>query len=164
MSILCPLFSGLFAPYWDMYARGVIVGLTRYVNRARYRPRHAEEAICYQSREVLEAMQKDSGIARSNRSGWMAAAVKNNFLMQLQAAHFWAKSVIRPKVEERRPRAGRGLCGGFGYGPLAKARRICAPTGEWIASLSHSGARNDREEGYHDWKRAVQRAMNWLEK
>jgi glycerol kinase len=154
-----PAFSGLFAPYWDMYARGVIVGLTRYVNRAHI-VRATLEAICYQSREVLEAMQKDSGIALKSLKV-DGGAVKNNFLMQLQA-DILGKTVIRPRVEETTALGAAyaaGLATGFWH-DLADLRanwgvdRVFEP--QWSAER--------RDEGYHGWKRAVQRAMNWLEK
>ncbi len=94
---LVPAFSGLFAPYWRSDARGVIVGLTRYVNRAHI-VRAALEAICYQTREVLEAMNADSGVPL-HALKVDGGATANNFLMQLQADILGAE-VIRPKVAE----------------------------------------------------------------
>ncbi|MBC7238764.1 MAG: glycerol kinase, partial [Chloroflexi bacterium] len=92
-----PAFSGLFAPHWDMYARGAILGLTRYITKAHL-VRATLEAICYQTREVLEAMERDSGIAlQSLRVDGGASA--NNLLMQLQA-DILNKTVIRPRVGE----------------------------------------------------------------
>ena len=92
-----PAFSGLFAPYWDMYARGVIVGLTRYTTRAHI-VRATLESICYQSREIVEAMESDSGIdLRTLQVD--GGAVVNNLLMQLQADILGAR-VIRPIIGE----------------------------------------------------------------
>jgi glycerol kinase len=92
-----PAFSGLFAPYWDMYARGVIVGLTRYVRREHLV--HATlESICYQMKDVLEAMQKDSGVELTALKV-DGGAVKNNYLMQLQS-DILGVEVIRPTVDE----------------------------------------------------------------
>ena len=96
-STFVPAFSGLFAPHWDMYARGAIVGLTRYVTKAHL-VRATLEAICYQTREVLEAMEADAGIAlRALKVD--GGAVVNNLLMQLQA-DILGKPVIRPTVRE----------------------------------------------------------------
>ena len=78
-----PAFNGLFAPHWDMYARGTLVGMTRYTTRAHL-VRATLEAICYQTREVLEAMEQDSHVSLKALKV-DGGAVKNNFLMQLQA-------------------------------------------------------------------------------
>ena len=93
-----PAFSGLFAPYWRSDARGVIAGLTRYVN-AGHIARATLEATAYQSREVVEAMNADSGRRRSSRSRWTAAWCSNDLLMQFQA-DMLDVHVIRPAVAE----------------------------------------------------------------
>ncbi|MBO0687469.1 MAG: glycerol kinase GlpK, partial [Candidatus Dormibacteraeota bacterium] len=92
-----PAFSGLFAPYWDMYARGAIVGLTRYVDR-RHLVRATLESVCYQTRDVAEAMRIDSGVEVKTLKvdGGM---VVNDFLMQLQA-DILGTPVVRPTVSE----------------------------------------------------------------
>ena len=74
-----PAFSGLFAPHWDMYARGAIVSLTRYVKKAHI-VRATLESICYQTRDVLEAMEKDSGVTLQALKV-DGGGVKNDFLM-----------------------------------------------------------------------------------
>ncbi len=154
-----PAFSGLFAPYWDMYARGAIVGLTRYVTRAHI-VRATLEAICYQSREVLEAMERDSGIQLTALKV-DGGAVKNNFLMQLQA-DILGKPVIRPKVEETTA-LGSAYMAGLATGFWSNLEDLRANWGvDRVFEPQWSEER--REEGYHGWKRAVQRAMNWLEK
>src|SRR5919112_4480028 len=94
-AIFVPAFSGLFAPYWDERARGVIVGLTRYVNRAHL-VRATLESECYQSRDVVEAVAQDSGKRLEDLRG-DGGSVKNNFLMQLQA-DVLGIPVIRPQV------------------------------------------------------------------
>jgi glycerol kinase len=138
-----PAFSGLFAPYWDMYARGVIVGLTRYVDR-RHIVRATLESICYQTREVLDAMHADSGITLTALKV-DGGAVKNNFLMQLQA-DILGVPVIRPTVEETT--ALEDLRANWGVD------RIFEP--KW--------SEEKREEGYAGWKKAVQRTLHWVEK
>jgi glycerol kinase len=153
-----PAFSGLFAPYWDMYARGAIVGLTRYITRAHL-VRATLEAICYQSREVLEAMEADSGIPlRTLKVD--GGAVANNLLMQLQA-DILGKPVIRPNVRETTALGAAymaGLAAGF-WSNIEDLRgnwgveRIFQP--QWTEA--------HRSQGYHDWRRAVERAKGWIE-
>jgi glycerol kinase len=154
-----PAFSGLFAPYWDMYARGVIVGLTRYVDK-RHIVRATLESICYQTREVLDAMQNDSGITLTALKV-DGGAVKNNFLMQLQA-DILGVPVVRPTVDETTALGASyaaGLATGF-WNTLEDLRanwgvdRIFEP--KWSA--------DKREEGYSGWKKAVQRTLHWVEK
>ena len=92
-----PAFSGLFAPYWDMTARGAIVGLTRYIRKTHI-IRATLESICYQTRDVIEAMQKDSGVNLTSLKV-DGGAVKNNLLMQMQA-DILGTEVVRPVVNE----------------------------------------------------------------
>jgi glycerol kinase len=153
-----PAFSGLFAPHWDMYARGAIVGLTRYVTKAHL-VRATLEAICYQTREVLEAMEQDAGIAlRALKVDGGAAA--NNLLMQLQA-DILAKEVIRPTVGETTALGAAyaaGLAAGYwsGLDDLRRnwqVERAFAPT--WDEAR--------RAEGYAGWRKAVSRSRGWVE-
>ncbi len=153
-----PAFSGLFAPHWDMYARGVIVGLTRYVTRAHL-VRATLEAICYQSREVLEAMQADAGLELKALKV-DGGAVQNDFLMQLQA-DILDVAVVRPTIRETTALGAAyaaGLAAGL-WDSLDELRsnwsveRVFRP--EWEEGR--------REEGYRGWHRAVQRARGWLE-
>jgi glycerol kinase len=153
-----PAFSGLFAPHWDMNARGVIVGLTRYATRAHI-VRATLEAICYQTREVLQAMEADSGISlRSLKVD--GGAVVNNFLMQLQA-DILGVPVVRPTVGETTA-LGAAYMAGLATGlweSLAEVaqnwgvERIFEP--QWDA--------DHRSRGYHGWRKAVQRARDWVE-
>jgi len=154
-----PAFSGLFAPHWDMYARGVVVGLTRYANRAHL-VRATLEAICYQTREVLEAMQADTGIALSALKV-DGGAVVNNLLMQLQADILGVR-VIRPTVGETTALGAAymaGLATGV-WGSLDELRanwgidRVFEPT--WDAAR--------RAQGYQGWQKAVERARAWVDK
>ncbi len=153
-----PAFSGLFAPYWDMDARGVIVGLTRYVTRAHL-VRATLEAICYQTRDVLEAMRADSGIELSALKVDGGATV-NDFLMQLQA-DILGVPVIRPTVNETTALGAAyaaGLAVGF-WSDLDELRenwgvdRVFEP--QWDETR--------RETAYAGWKRAVERSRGWIQ-
>jgi glycerol kinase len=152
-----PAFNGLFAPHWDMYARGAIVGMTRYTQREHI-VRATLEAICYQTREVIEAMEKDSGVPLKTLKV-DGGAVKNNFLMQLQANILGAQ-VVRPIVNETTALGAAyaaGLAVGF-WKSLDELRqnwgidRVFEP--QWSETR--------REEGYAGWKRAVERSKGWL--
>ena len=154
-----PAFSGLFAPYWDMYARGAIVGLTRYVNKAHV-VRATLEAICYQTKDVLEAMASDSGIELTSLKVDGGATV-NSFLMQLQA-DILGVPVVRPTVNETTALGAAyaaGLATGLWSGPDAlKANWSIARTFEpaWTPER--------REAGYQSWKKAVARTREWVDR
>jgi glycerol kinase len=154
-----PAFSGLYAPYWDMYARGALVGLTRYVTRAHI-VRATLESICYQTREVADAMESDSRVKLS-RLKVDGGAVGNDFLMQLQA-DILGVDVIRPTVNETTSLGAAyaaGLATGFWSG-LQELRnnwhidRKFEP--QWTAP--------QRAAGLHGWKKAVQRTFGWDDK
>jgi glycerol kinase len=141
-----------------MDARGIIVGLTRYVNRAHL-VRATLEAICYQSREVLEAMEADSGIALSALKV-DGGAVVNNVLMQLQA-DILGKPVIRPQVRETTSLGAAYIAGmAVGLWPNLEALRR-----HWSAEHVFEPRWDEarRARGYRGWKRAVERAKGWLE-
>jgi len=155
---LVPGFVGMGAPYWDQYARGTIVGLTRGAGRAHI-VRAALESMCYQTRDVLDAMQSDSGIQLSALKV-DGGAVANNFLMQFQS-DILNVPVNRPAVNETTALGAAYLAG------LA--------TGFWSSTdeLREKWAVNRRfapamEEGvragfYKNWKRAVERSRAWAE-
>ncbi len=154
-----PAFSGLFAPHWDMDARGVIVGLTRYITKAHL-VRATLEAICFQTREVVDAIYRDSGIHLTALKV-DGGAVKNNFLMQLQA-DILGVPVVRARVEETTALGAAyaaGLAVGF-WKDLQDLRdhwgrdRVFEPT--WTTE--------QQEEAYRGWLRAVDRARGWLER
>jgi len=153
-----PAFSGLFAPHWDMDARGIIVGLTRYVTRAHL-ARATLEAICYQSREVLEAMEADSGIALSALKV-DGGAVVNDLLMQLQA-DILGKRVVRPTVRETTS-LGAAYMAGLAVGLW---RNLGELRHNWSAERSFEPRWDEarRAQGYKGWKRAVERAKGWIE-
>ncbi len=153
-----PAFSGLFAPYWDMYARGVIVGLTRYVTRAHL-VRATLEAICYQTREVLEAMKADSGVSLT-RLKVDGGAVANNFLMQLQA-DILGVPVVRPTVGETTA-LGAAYAAGLAAGVWKDLDALRQNWGvDRVFTPQWDEAR--REAGYRGWLRAVERARGWLQ-
>jgi glycerol kinase len=153
---IVPAFSGLFAPYWRSDARGVIVGLTRYVNKGHL-ARAALESTAYQSREVVEAMDADSGVALTELKvdGGM---VVNDTLMQFQA-DLLNVPVIRPKVTETTA-LGAAYAAGLAVGFWADEddlRRQWAEDKRWEPSMDEG----HREQLYGRWKRAVQRTLDW---
>ena len=153
-----PAFVGLGAPYWDAYARGTIVGLTRGTDR-RHLARAALEAICYQSRDLLDAMTADSGInLEALRADGGAAA--NGLLMQLQA-DLLGVPVQRPAVTETTA-LGAAYLAGLAVGYWSGLDEISA---QWRvdAEFLPTMGRQQRDALYAGWKRAVERARGWLE-
>ena len=153
-----PAFSGLFAPYWRSDARGVIVGLTRYVNRGHF-ARATLEATAFQTREVVDAMNQDSGVTLTalKVDGGM---VHNNLLMQFQA-DVLGVPVIRPKVAETTALGAAyaaGLAVGFWKDTVEMARNW-GQDKEWLPDMdSEAGG-----ELYERWKAAVTRTFDWVE-
>jgi glycerol kinase len=153
-----PAFSGLFAPYWRADARGVIAGLTRYVNRGHI-ARAALEATAWQTREVVDAMNADSGVPlRSLKvDGGM---VQNELLMQIQA-DLLGVPVIRPRVAETTALGAAyaaGLAVGF-WTSTDELRANWAHDAEWRPSIAAA----ERERRYRLWKKAVARTLDWVE-
>ena len=153
-----PAFSGLFAPYWRSDARGAIVGLTRYINKGHI-ARATLEATAFQTREVLDAMERDSGV-RLSRLKVDGGMVGNDLLMQFQADTLGVP-VVRPRVAETTALGAAyaaGLAVGF-WGGLDELRRNWQADREW--QPGGDGAARDRR--YRDWKRAVERTLGWVE-
>lgn len=153
-----PAFTGLGAPYWDPYARGAIVGLSRGSNR-NHIVRATLEGIAYQTREVLDAMQSDSGekLAALRVDG---GAIHNNFLMQFQA-DILNTPVERPVIAEVTALGAAylaGLATGF-WGSLEELR----DKAEIQRTFQPDGDEEKRTRRYKGWKRAVQRALAWEE-
>ncbi len=153
-----PAFSGLFAPYWRSDARGVIVGMTRYTNRGHI-ARAALEATAYQTREVLDAMNKDSGVSLTalKVDGGM---VVNELLMQFQA-DVLGVPVIRPTVSETTS-LGAAYAAGLAVGFWASEDELRANwqiDREWHPKMSPEA----REAGYRGWLKAVERTFGWVE-
>jgi glycerol kinase len=154
-----PAFSGLFAPYWKSDARGTITGLTRYVNKGHF-ARAVLEATAYQTREVLDAMKKDSGISLTSLKvdGGM---VINNLLMQFQA-DILDIPVIRPSVAETTALGAAyaaGLAVGF-WKDFEDLRSNWKMEKEWKPSMPEE----TRKSLYSSWKKAVTRSFDWVDK
>jgi len=153
-----PAFSGLFAPYWRDDARGVIAGLTRYVTKAHI-ARAVLEATAWQTREIADAMTKDSGVDLTalKVDGGMTS---NNLLMQT-LADFLDAPVVRPMVAETTCLGAAYAAGlAVGFWPDTDALRAnWRRAAEWTPRMD--AAQRDRE--YKSWLKAVQRTMGWLE-
>jgi glycerol kinase len=153
-----PAFSGLYAPYWKESARGVIAGLTRYANKGHL-ARAVLEATAFQSREVVEAMEKDSHISlKSLRvDGGM---VVNNLLMQFQA-DLLNREVVRPVIQETTA-LGAAYAAGLAvkfFSGLDELRANWAVDRTWKAAMGEA----QREESYRKWKKAVTRSFDWID-
>ena len=153
---LVPAFTGLSAPYWDMYARGTIVGITRGTSREQI-ARSAMESIAYQTRDVIEAMEADAG----RKAGSLrvdGGATKSDFLMQFQA-DILGITVERPVVTEM---AALGACylAGLGVGFWESKDEI---EENWKIDRVYEPLMGEdkKEELYSDWKRAVERSLKW---
>jgi len=156
---LVPAFVGLGAPYWDMYARGTIVGLTRGANKEHIL-RAAEESIAYQSRDVLEIIQKDSGIGLKKLKV-DGGAVRDNFLMQFQS-DILGVPVVRPQVIETTA-LGAAYLSGLAVGYWKDKEEIAQ---KWKVDKEFSPNMDEKikEKLYKGWKKAVSRSLSWEEK
>jgi glycerol kinase len=148
----------LYAPYWKHNARGVIVGLTRYSNK-NHLARAVLEATAFQTRDVVEAMEKDSGVrlAVLRTDGGM---VENEFLMQFQA-DILNRPVVRPAVKETTALGAAyaaGLATGF-YAGIEDLRAQWSVDRTWEPQMD--AGRRERMYGF--WKKAVTRSFDWLE-
>lgn len=151
-----PAFTGLGAPYWDMYARGIIIGITRGTKREHI-IRATLEAIAYQSRDVLEVMKLDSGIELKDLKVDGGASA-NPFLMQFQA-NILGISVKRPKITETTA-LGVAYLAGLGTGIWEDKSKIST---EWELDMLYAPFMDEQERNqkYSNWKRAVERSMKW---
>jgi glycerol kinase len=155
---IVPAFSGLFAPYWKSNARGVFAGLTRYVN-AGHIARATLEATAFQSREIVEAMNQDSGVALESLKvdGGMVA---NDLLMQFQA-DLLGVPVIRPVVAETTALGAAyaaGLATGF-WASEDDIRNNWAEDKRWEPTMDAA----KRDEYFKYWKKAVTRTFDWFD-
>ena len=153
-----PAFSGLFAPYWDMRARGTLVGLTRFIKKEQI-VRAVLEAECYQSRDVMEVMEKDSGMSIGEMKV-DGGATKNNLLMQL-FADISGKRVVRPKVNETTA-LGAAYAAGLAQDYWSGLEELKE---KWVKDVEFepSMSKEEREELYRWWKKAVERSKRWFE-
>jgi glycerol kinase len=155
---MVPAFVGLGAPYWDMNARGIIVGLTRGANK-NHIIRAALEAIAYQTKDVIDAMYRDSGI-KLEKLKVDGGAVANNFLMQFQS-DILGVDVVRPAIIETTA-MGAAFLAGLAVGFWKSKDEIAANlTVDRTFSCNMSTA--DSKIKYAGWQKAVQRARNWEE-
>ena len=153
-----PAFSGLFAPYWRPDARGAIVGMSRY-NTNAHLARATLEAICYQTRDVADAMTKDSGVQLEvlKVDGGVTA---NSLCMQLQA-DILGVPVSRPEVAETTALGAAyaaGLATGF-WKDTDELRANWAESQRWSPTWSQ----RQRDDGYAGWSKAVQRTLDWVD-
>ena len=151
-----PAFSGLFAPYWRTDARGVIVGLTRAATKAHL-ARAALEAICYQTRDVMDAMVADSGVPMIEMrvDGGITA---NSLCMQMQA-DIMGIDITRPLITETTALGAAyaaGLAVGF-WKNTDELKKQWKQSRRWSATTSVE----DRASGYAGWKKAIERTLNW---
>jgi glycerol kinase len=155
---IVPAFSGLYAPYWKDSARGVIAGLTRYVNKAHI-ARAVLEATAFQTKEVVEAMEADSGIVLDTlrTDGGMVA---NDLLMQFQA-DLLDRKVMRPKMRETTA-LGAAYAAGLACGYYKDTNDLMD---NWHvdATWEPKMADDARAKTYRMWKKAVTRSFDWIE-
>ena len=157
--LVVPAFTGLGAPYWDMYARGGIFGITRGTKR-EHLVRATLESLAYQSKDVIDAMQEDAGLplAYLRVDGGASA---NNFLMQFQA-DMLNTQVHRPKTLETTALGAAYLAGlAVGYwNDLEEISEEFAIDKEFLPEMSEE----KRAKNYKYWKKAVERSMDWVDK
>ena len=155
---LVPAFTGLGAPYWDMYARGCIVGLTRGVNRAHF-ARAVLECICYQCTDLVRAMREDSEIDIDSVRVDGGASV-SDIMMQIQS-NFLNCEVNRPKVVETTA-LGAAYLAGLAVGFWKDLDEI--ESNREVSKVYHPEMDEyTREELYKGWRKAVTRAMDWVD-
>ena len=153
-----PAFSGLFAPYWRSDARGAIVGLTRAATKAHL-VRAALEAICYQTRDVMDAMVADSGVPMKEMrvDGGITA---NSLCMQMQA-DIMGIDISKPLIAETTA-LGAAYAAGLAVGFWSSPQELRA---QWQESRrwSPTSTSDGREKAYSQWKKAVERTLNWVD-
>jgi len=153
-----PAFVGLGAPYWDMYARGAILGITRSTTRAHL-VRATLEAIAFQVRDVIEAMEAASGITLAELRADGGAA-RNDLLLQIQA-DVLGRPVVRPAITETTA-LGAAYLAGLAVGVWRDAQEIAQQWHVQRRFIPQMTA-DVRDALYHGWKRAVERARRWID-
>lgn len=151
-----PAFAGLGAPYWDMYARGAIFGLTRDTGKPQL-IKATLESLAYQSKDVLDAMQKDSGM-RLKRLKVDGGACANEFLMQFQA-DILGSEVVRPEIIESTA-LGAAYFAGMAVGMWKKEeiKKMGGTNRVYIPQMEEQ----KRKQLYEGWQKAVKRTMGWM--
>jgi len=154
-----PAFSGLYAPYWKDNARGVIIGLSRYANKGHL-ARAALEATAFQTRDVVEAMEADSGV-RLEVLRCDGGMVEDELLMQFQA-DILNRPVLRPVTKDATTALGAAYAAGLAVGFFKNTDDLRA---NWQMDRCWSPQLDapKRDEMYRFWKRAVSRTFDWLQ-
>ena len=153
-----PAFSGLFAPYWRSDARGAIVGLTRAATKAHL-ARAALEAICYQTRDVMDAMVADSGVPMTQMR--VDGGITSNSLCMQMQADIMGIEITRPLIGETTA-LGAAYAAGLAVGFWKTQDEVKAQWQQSRRWLPASTLEN-REAGYKQWKKAVERTLNWAD-
>ena len=151
-----PAFSGLFAPYWRSDARGVIVGLTRAATKAHL-ARAALEAICYQTRDVMDAMVADSGVPMTEMR--VDGGITSNSLCMQMQADIMGIDITRPLITETTA-LGAAYAAGLAvrfWKDIDELKKQWKQSRRWSATTSV----DDRVSGYAGWKKAIERTLNW---
>lgn len=153
-----PAFSGLFAPYWRSDARGAIVGLTRAATKAHL-ARAALEAICYQTRDVIDAMIADSGVPMSQMR--VDGGITSNALCMQMQADIMGIEISKPLIAETTA-LGAAYAAGLAVGFWSSIQELKS---QWQESRRWTPAstKQTREIGYSHWKKAVERTLNWVD-
>jgi glycerol kinase len=153
-----PAFSGLFAPHWRSDARGVIVGLTRAATKAHL-ARAALEAICYQTREIMDAMSADSGVVLTQMR--VDGGITNNSLCMQMQADILGIYISRPVIAETTA-LGAAYAAGLTVGFWKDRGEI---SGQWkeLYRWSPTTSPADREKGFANWRKAIDRTLNWAQ-
>lgn len=155
--VMVPAFAGLGAPYWDQYSRGAIFGLTRDTNKSHL-AKAALDSMAFQTKDILDAMQKDSGITLEELKV-DGGAVANNYLMQFQA-DLLGVPVVRPQFTESTA-LGAALMAGYGAGLFSKDKLQSIQAVDKVFQPQWDEQRRTRS--YAKWQNAVKRTFNWIE-
>ena len=153
-----PAFSGLFAPHWRSDARGVIVGLTRASTKAHL-ARAALEAICYQTREIMDAMAADSGVPLKLMR--VDGGITNNALCMQMQANILGVEISRPLIAETTA-LGAAYAAGITVG-FWKDRAEISTQWKELHHWSPNSTSADRESGFANWRKAIERTLNWAQ-
>ncbi len=152
-----PAFSGLFAPYWRSDARGVIVGLTRAATKAHL-ARATLEAICYQTKEILEAMSNDSGIELTEMR--VDGGITSNELCMQMQSDILGFEIVRPQIQETTALGAAYAAGlAVGFWSLDEIRIQWKRSQTWLPSTTAK----ERNAGIAKWKKAVSRSLDWVD-
>ena len=152
-----PAFSGLFAPYWRSDARGVIVGLTRAATKAHL-ARATLEAICYQTKEILDAMSNDSGIAPTEMR--VDGGITSNALCMQMQSDILGFEIVRPQIQETTALGAAYAAGlAVGFWTLDEIRMQWKRSQNWFPQT----AEEERNAGFARWKKAVEKSFDWAD-